>query len=365
LFKSWNGCADVDFELTAEESLVRSTARDFLGSHADLPRTRRIMGCVDEPEDLALWREMASRAELPGIAIPEAFGGGGGTLVHLALVFEEMGRVLLRSPYYATVGLAGQALLAAGSDEAQVGFLPQVARSGIRATVAFGETAGGFSRDSVPVFAACERGSWTLGGVCGLVVDGNRADLVLVVARVEGGLGLFAVNGAMPGVARYPLDTIDPARQLSRLEFDGAPTVMVSAGGDATARLESAFALAQVASAAEQLGAAEACLGMSVRHAKTRTQFGRPIATFQAVKHKCADMLLDIEAARMAVYYAAWAAAAAPGELVQAAREARAAAAVALSRAAARNIQIHGGIGYTWEHDAHLFFRRSKAAKFL
>lgn len=355
----------MDFELTAEESLVRSTAREFLASRADLRRTRTLLGGGDEAEEAALWSDLADRVELCGIAIPAEFGGGDGSPVHLALVLEEMGRVLLSSPYYATVGLAGQTLLAAGSDEARARYLPQIARAAVRATVAFGESAERVGPESISAIATHGDGGWTLRGGCRFVVDGARADVLLVLARTDAGLGLFALDGPMVGVSRCTPDVLDPTRRLGHVEFHDAPAAMVSPEGDATSRLGRALALAQVAAAAEQLGAAQACLDMSVLHATTRTQFGRPIATFQAIKHKCADMLLDIEAARVLVHYAAWAADGAPEQLVEAARRARSTAAAALSRAAARNIQIHGGIGYTWEHDAHLFFRRAKAAKVL
>jgi alkylation response protein AidB-like acyl-CoA dehydrogenase len=326
---------------TEEQDELRASVRRFLTDKSAV----RVWMESEEGHDPAMWRQMAEQLGLQGIALPEKYGGSGGGQVELGIVLEEMGRVLLPSPYFATVALAGQALAASGDDAAMSRWLPGIADGSLTATVAVAEESGSWRLEDVATTAA----DGTVSGTKMFVVDGHTADLLLVVART----GLFAVEGDAPGVTRTRLDTLDPTRRLARVDLDGAPAVQVGPAGLPRTALD----LAVVALAAEQVGGAQACLDAAVAYAKIRVQFDRPIGSFQAIKHKCADMLLAVEAARSAAYHAASEVAESP--------VAAAYCSAAYTHAAKENIQIHGGIGYTWEHDAHLHLKRAKSSEQL
>jgi alkylation response protein AidB-like acyl-CoA dehydrogenase len=287
--------------------------------------------------------------------------------VELGIAFEEMGRVLLCAPFFSTVGLAAQALLAAGDDQAKREYLPRIADGSLLATVAVTEEDGRWDLSAVRTSAADssgEPGAFLLDGTKMFVVDGHIAQVLLVVARTDSGLGLFAVDASAEGVVRTPLPTLDMTRKLARVELKGVPARPVSGPGDATAALSRALDLALAALTAEQVGGAQRCLDMAVDYAKIRMQFGRPIGSFQAIKHKCAEMLIEVESAKSAAYHAAGSAAAATSdELGVAAAIAKAYCSEAYFHVAAETIQVHGGIGFTWEHDAHLYFRRAKSSQ--
>ena len=204
-----------------------------------------------------------------------------------------------------------------------------------------------------------------LNGHKSFVLDGHLADLILVVGRTSKGISLFGVKGDADGLTKTPLATMDQTRKQARLELVNTPAWLIGADGGAEAGLRKTLDLAAVALAAEQVGGAQHCLDSSVEYAKTRIQFGRPIGSFQAIKHKCADMLLEVESAKSAAYYAAWAAAEDSDELPVVASLAKSYCSEAYFHAAAENIQIHGGIGFTWEHDAHLYFKRAKSSELL
>jgi alkylation response protein AidB-like acyl-CoA dehydrogenase len=331
--------------ITKEQEELRASVRRFL---TDKSSVRDWMES-EEGHDPALWRQMAEQLGLQGIALPEEYGGSGGGPVELAIVLEEMGRALLPSPFFATVALAGQALAASGDDAAKARWLPGIADGSLTATLAIAEESGSWRPDDVTTTV-----TEGLSGTKMFVIDGHTAGLLLVVART----GLFAVEGDAAGVTRTRLDALDPTRRLARIDFDHAPAVQV---GNTFPR--KALELAVVALAAEQVGGAQACLDAAVAYAKLRVQFDRPIGSFQAIKHKCADMLLAVEAARSAAYHAA--SVTDSVELPVAAALAGAYCSAAFTHAAKENIQIHGGIGYTWEHDAHLYLKRAKSSEQL
>ncbi|KPI18916.1 Isovaleryl-CoA dehydrogenase [Actinobacteria bacterium OK074] len=353
---------------TEEQDELRATLRRFLTEKAPSEAVRRWTES-EEGHDPALWQQMAGQLGLHGLALPEEYGGFGGGPVELGIVLEELGRVLLPSPYFATVALAGQALVASGDARAQARWLPAIADGSLTATVAFAEEGGSWRPADITANAVEDDGGWRVSGTKMFVVDGYGAGLLLVAARDATGPGLFAVDGDAAGVSRTRLETLDPTRRLARIDLDGAPALRVGPDGDATAYLRTVLDLAVVALAAEQVGGAQACLDAAVEYAKTRVQFGRPIGSFQAVKHKCADMLVEVEAARSAAYHAgavaAEEAAHGTGGLPVAAALAAAYCAGAFTHAAKENIQIHGGIGYTWEHDAHLYLKRAKSSEQL
>jgi alkylation response protein AidB-like acyl-CoA dehydrogenase len=354
----------VNFAFSPEQEELRSSLRRFFASKSPISEVRRLAETADGYDPL-VWKQMAEQLGLQGLAIPEEYGGSGFTAVELCIVFEEMGRALVCAPYLSSVGLASALLLALGDDDAKERWLPAIADGSLIATVAVTEEDGAWGLDQVGTTATESGGTWTLDGAAMFVVDGHIAGLLLVVARTGEGLGVFAVEGSQAGLTRAPLSVLDITRKLARVELRGVTARRVGPDGDATEAVSRALDTALAALAAEQAGGAARCLEMAVDYAKIRVQFGRPIGSFQAIKHKCADMLVRVESAKSAAYYAAWSAADGTGELPVAAALAKAYCSDAYFHAAAENIQIHGGIGYTWEHDAHLYFRRAKSSQLL
>jgi alkylation response protein AidB-like acyl-CoA dehydrogenase len=354
----------VNFAFSEEQEELRRSVRRFLDDKSPIPEVRRLMETT-EGYDPAVWDQMATQLGLQGIAIPEEYGGSGFTYVELIVVLEEMGRSLLCAPYFATIALAANAILTSGDDAAKKELLPGIAGGETIATLAFTEDNGRWDEGGITATASRAGDGWTLEGHKMFVLDGHVASLLVVAARTPAGLSLFAVEGDAPGLTRTPLATMDQTRKQARIELSGTPGRLIGTDGGASAGLSRTLDLAAVALAAEQVGGAQRCLDMSVEYAKQRVQFGRPIGSFQAIKHKCADMLLEVESAKSAAYYAGWAAAEASDELPVVASLAKAYCSDAYFHAAAENIQIHGGIGFTWEHDAHLYFKRAKSSELL
>ncbi|QFG21638.1 acyl-CoA dehydrogenase family protein [Actinomadura sp. WMMB 499] len=351
--------------VTTEQEDLRTAVGRFLDARSPVRRARELMA-GEVPHDADVWRALAADLGVQGIGVPGEYGGSGVDVQTLAHVFEEAGRVLLPGPLLATLGLAAPLLVAAGDGDAQARYLPGIAAGTTVATV--GWLAPGAPWDAVGGAATAVRrpgAGWFVDGRVALVLDGLAADLCLVVADAPAGPSVFAVDAAGPGVDRRRVRALDPTRGLADLVLDGAPGTLVGEEGAGRALLDAALDRACVLLAAETVGAAQACLDASVSYAMRREQFGRPIGSFQAVKHKCAEVLVEIEGARSCARYAAWACGASPEEVPVVAVLAKAAGAEALFRAAAENVQIHGGIGFTWEHDAHLYLKRAKACQVL
>jgi alkylation response protein AidB-like acyl-CoA dehydrogenase len=353
----------MNFAFSEEQEELRRSVRRFLQEKSPSTEVRLLMETTDG-FDQAVWDQMANQLGLQSLAIPEAYGGAGFSFVELTVVFEEMGAALLCAPYFSTVGLAANALLSSGDESAKKDLLPGIAEGTTRATFALTEDSGHWDVESVAL-SASGGPEWTLSGHKMYVIDGHTSDLIIVVARTGGGVSLFAVDGSAPGLVRTPLATMDQTRKQARLEFSSTPARLIGEEGGAAPAVRRTLDLAAVALAAEQVGGAQRCLDMAVDYAKTRIQFGRPIGSFQAIKHKCADMLLEVESAKSAAYYAGWAAAEDSDELPVVASLAKSYCSEAYFHAASENIQIHGGIGFTWEHDAHLYFKRAKSSELL
>jgi alkylation response protein AidB-like acyl-CoA dehydrogenase len=353
----------MNFAFSEEQEELRRSVRRFLQEKSPSTEVRRLMETT-EGFDPAVWDQMANQLGLQSLAIPEAYGGAGFSFVELTVVFEEMGASLLCAPYFSTVGLAANALLSSDDESAKKDLLPGIAEGTTKATFALTEDSGHWDVESVAL-SASGGPEWTLSGHKMFVIDGHTSDLILVVARTAGGVSLFAVEGDAPGLVRTPLATMDQTRKQARLEFSSTPARLIGEEGGAAPAVRRTLDLAAVALAAEQVGGAQRCLDMAVDYAKTRIQFGRPIGSFQAIKHKCADMLLEVESAKSAAYYAGWAAAEDSDELPVVASLAKSYCSEAYFHAASENIQIHGGIGFTWEHDAHLYFKRAKSSELL
>jgi alkylation response protein AidB-like acyl-CoA dehydrogenase len=354
----------VDFAFSEEQDELRRSVRRFLEDKSSEAEVRRLMDTVDG-YDPAVWKQLAEQMGLPGLAIPEQYGGSGFGYVELIVIFEEMGRALLCAPYFSTVALAANLLLASDDESAKADYLPDLASGDKTGTVALAEVAGRWDEAGVTMAAVASDDGWLLRGEKSFVIDGHTADVVLVVARTEAGVSLFAVDKDAAGFAATALPTMDQTRKQAKLTFADTSARLIGTDGQGWPAVAKMLDLAVVALAAEQVGGAQQVLDMSVQYAKDRVQFGRPIGSFQAIKHKCADMLLEVESARSAAYYAGWTAADGNDELPVVASLAKSYCSEAYFHAAAENIQIHGGIGFTWEHPAHLYFKRAKSSELL
>jgi alkylation response protein AidB-like acyl-CoA dehydrogenase len=354
----------VNFAFSDEQEELRRSVRRFLEDKSPETEVRRLMETT-EGYDPAVWSQMADQLGLQGLTIPEEFGGSGYTYVELIVVLEEMGRALLCAPYFSSVALAANLLLVSGDDTAKKDYLPGIANGSTIATVALAEASGRWDEEGVTLEATGSGDSWTLSGEKMYVLDGHLADLILVAARTPAGVSVFAVDKGASGFAATSLSTMDQTRKQARLAFASTPARLVGQDGAGWTAISKMLDLAAVALAAEQVGGAQKVLEMSVEYAKVRVQFGRPIGSFQAIKHKCADMLLEVESAKSAAYYAGWAAAEDSDELPVVASLAKSYCSEAYFHATAENIQIHGGIGFTWEHPAHLYFKRAKSSELL
>jgi len=354
----------MNFAFSEEQDELRRGVRRFLAEKSPESEVRRLMETA-EGYDPAVWSQMADQLGLQSLTIPEAYGGSGFSYVELIVVLEEMGAALLCAPYFSTVALAANALLTSGDESAKKDLLPGLASGETIGTLAITEDNGRWDFDGIALEAKPSGDGWALNGHKSFVLDGHTANLILVAGRTPAGLSLFAVKDDAAGLTRTLLPTMDQTRKQARLEFNDTPASLVGSDGGAAAGLTKTLDLAAVALAAEQVGGAQHCLDSSVEYAKTRIQFGRPIGSFQAIKHKCADMLLEVESAKSAAYYAGWTAADDSDELPVVASLAKSYCSEAYFHAAAENIQIHGGIGFTWEHDAHLYFKRAKSSELL
>jgi alkylation response protein AidB-like acyl-CoA dehydrogenase len=359
--------------VSAEQRELRDSVRRFLAERAPLTRVRELMETADGI-DPGVWRQASTQLGLPGIAVPEEYGGAGFSFAEQAIVLEELGAALFTGPYLASAVLAATALLAGDDEEARKDLLPGIAAGETVATLAFTEDGGSWDPASIRLAATPDDTGWRLDGHKSFVLDGHTADLILAVAAAgtDGKLSLFAVNAVnavdavdavATGLTRHALPTLDQTRKLARLAFNGTPARLVGEPGAARAVLDRTLDVAAIALAAEQLGGAQRALDMAVAYAKVRQQFGRPIGSFQAIKHRCADLLLEVESLRSAVGYAAAAVAADSTEVPVLAPLLKAYASEVYSHVAGENIQIHGGIGFTWEHDAHLYLKRAKASE--
>jgi alkylation response protein AidB-like acyl-CoA dehydrogenase len=364
----------VRFAFTDEQEELRDSVRRFLARRSPEPEIRRLM--ADElGYDPGFWREIGEQQGLQGLAIPEEYGGLGFGIIEQAVVFEELGRANACLPYFATVALAANLLLAVPDPSARRDYLPGIALGRTIATVALLEEAGRWDAERVRLTAEPSGDGWILRGEKLFVIDGASADLILVVARAPEGVSIFAVepgaDGADKGFAAAPLRTMDLTRKQSRLRFDGTPARLIGTPGAGWPAVEAMMDRAAVALACEQVGGARWCLRTAVDYAGVREQFGQVIGSFQAVKHKSAELLLHVEQAASAAYHAVWAVAdveagAAPTEgLPLAASLAKACCSRAFETVSAETIQLLGGIGFTWEHPAHLYFRRARASAVL
>ncbi|MGR7024361.1 acyl-CoA dehydrogenase family protein [Geodermatophilus sp. URMC 62] len=344
----------VEFEFTAEQRALREVARDVCTRSSPEAEVRRLMG-TPEGFDRAVWRRLGSDVGLLGLAVPEEHGGAGAGLVELALLAEETGRTLLGGPLLGTVALAVPALLVGGDAALAAELLPSVLDGSTVLALAATDDRGGWA----PAQPSVTADGGTLTGGQAHVLDGAAADALLVLAAGEHGPALYLVDGDAPGLTREVQSGLDLTRRQARLRFDGVPARPAGSAADAADAVATARRTAAVVLAAAAVGSAQRLLDSAVEHARTRLQFGRPIGSFQAVKHRCADMLVDVEHARSAAYHAAWAADEGTDDPGLAADLATVVTTEAHLRVARGTVQVHGGIGFTWEHPTHLHYKRA------
>jgi alkylation response protein AidB-like acyl-CoA dehydrogenase len=356
------------FAFSEEQEELRAAARAFLADHSSSEQVRQAM--ASEPGfDPEVWKRIGAELGWPAVVVPEEYGGLGLTWVELVALLETMGEALLCSPFFSTVCLAGTALLEAGTEEQKQEHLPALAEGHLLATLALTEAGGRWDAEGISATARREGGDYRLSGAKRFVPDGHCAELFLVAARGPGsrgeeGVSLFLVPADAAGLERRALPTMDQTRRLADVELREVrvpAAARMGEEGEAWPALARSLDLAGVALAAEQVGGASRCLDLSVEYARERVQFGRAIGSFQAIKHKCADMLVLVESARSAAYYAGCVAAGQGGDLGVVASMAQAYCSDAYFRCAAESIQVHGGVGFTWEYDPHLHFKRARS----
>lgn len=343
----------------AEEQLeLRKTVAQLLAKRADPAALRKTLDS-GEPFDRGLWDVLCQQVGVAALAIPEEFGGFGATVVEQHLVLEELGAALTPSPMFGSAVLAAQAILASGNTQACERLLPGIAEGSSVAALCWVGPEGRWCSDDVACTAAGDDADgYTVSGTAHYVLDGAHADVLIVAAAVDGVVGLFEVDPTADGVARRQLPTMDLTRPLSVVEFSSAPALRLTEGDAATA-LERVRQVAIVALSAEQVGAAARCLQMTVDYSKDRVQFGRAIGSFQALKHRMADLYFLVETARSASYAAVHSLAEGLPSAAADAAVAKAYCSEALLAVTGDAIQLHGGIAITWEHDAHLYFKRA------
>ena len=357
----------MDFTHTEEQQLIRANAREVLRGYSAARRRAALE--ARGGYDAALWAQLAGELGWCALAIEEPAGGAGLGWVELCLLQEELGRQLVASPFFSTAVLGGGLIAALATGEQRRALLAQIAAGAVRIGCALGGSEGDVPPQGVALSLQAAAGAWRLHGTSDFVIHGDSADHLLALARDEGGAGLRAVwlPADSPGISIEPHVMLDLTRPMARLRCADVPVRPEQLLGPpvAPAALEHALDRARIALAAEALGGAECVLEMTTEYVKQRLQFGRPIGSFQAVKHRLADMMVELEAARSAAWYAACVADENPAELAEAAATAKSYCCDAFYSCAASAIQLHGGVGFTWEHDVHLYFKRARAAATL
>jgi len=357
----------MQFSFTEEQEEFRGILRRFLEDKSPTTEVRRLME-TDEGYDPEVWRQICQDLGLTAVHIPETYGGQGFGFVELGIVVEEMGRALLCAPYFASTVLAATAILNAGTEEQKQTLLPDIASGETIAALAFTEDNGRNGTDGIEMTATASGDGFTLDGHKSFVLDGHTAGLIVALARKRGtsgddGLSLFAVKGDAAGLDRTLLQTLDPTRKQARLTFKNVEAQLIGDEGAAAAPMAKTLDQATACLANEMVGGAERLRESALEYSQLRVQFGRAIGSFQALKHRSADMLLEVEMAKSAAYYATAAVDDDAENLAPAVSLAKAAAADAYMQAAITTVQMHGGIGFTWDNDTHLWFKRAKSSE--
>ena len=363
----------MDFGFSEDQELLRDSARKFLDTECPTTFVRKMME-DDSAHATELWKKAAGLGWM-GILIPEEYGGIGGSFLDLVVVLEEMGKSLMPGPFLATVLLGSTAVTVGGSDDHKAAILPKVTAGELLMTVAQAEKSGRYDAGGITMPATARGGAFVLSGEKLFVPDAHVADQLVVAARTgssgslgspEEGVTLFLVDAKSPGVKITQLKTVDMTRRQCHVAFHDvrvAGSQVIGEVGKGWPILRRVLAQATAGLCTEMVGTGQQALDMAVEYAKERVQFGKPIGSFQAVKHKCVDMMVQVENARSLTYYAAWTVDENVDEAAQAVPMAKAYCSDMCKTVTSEAIQVHGGIGFTWEHDMHLFYRRGLASE--
>ena len=352
------------FSFSSEQEEFRSNLRRLLTDRSPTQEVRRLME-TDQGYLRDAWGAINAALGLTAIRIPEAYGGYGLSFGDQCIVLEEMGRALLCAPYFATAVLAAGAVMHVGTEAEKQALLPGIATGETTATLAWVEDNGRWEAEGTALTATAEGGEIVLNGHKSYVIDGHSADFIVVLARAPQGLSLFTVDGNAAGLTRRAMKSMDPTRKLARLEFNRVAALPLGPAGGATAPFARTMIEAAVGLANEMVGGADRLREDALAYAMMRMQFGKAIASFQSMKHKHADMLLEVELAKSAAYYAAASLDDGDDDVVANAHLAKACASDAYVQTATHAVQIHGGIGFTWDNDTHLWFKRAKSSEVL
>jgi alkylation response protein AidB-like acyl-CoA dehydrogenase len=356
----------MQFELSETQQAIKDAAREFFSNEVRIADVRRLIEAADA-FDAGLWRKCAEQG-YTAMIFPEAYGGVGLGLVEMAATLEEMGRALLPGPFVSTVLSAGTLVAAAGSEAQKQSWLAPICRGDARATLALLERSASWDRDAVQLETKEVSGGYELNGEKLFVADAAVADLMVVAGRVGGSreLALLMVPAGTAGVQIALTPAVDLTRRLYRVTFDQVQVSserLLARGAAADAALDRSLDVTAVGLAAEMVGGMQQLLDLTVTYAKTRSQFGRPIGSFQAVQHRAVDLFALLEGSRSATYYAAWALSQEDPNARLAVSVAKAYASDGYREAGNIAIQVHGGMGFTWENDAHLYYRRAKGSE--
>ncbi len=358
----------MNFGFTEDQEALREATRKFLDNECPTTFVRKMMA-DDTAHSTELWKKIAQLGWL-GIMVPEDFGGAGGSFLDLVVILEETGKSLLPGPFFATALLGTTAILAGGSDTQKAALLPKIAEGTHVVTLALAEKSGRYDAAGVTLAAKAKGNDFTLSGEKMFVPDAHVADQIIVAARTSGsgeeGITLFLVDAKSPGVTITQLKTVDMTRRQCHIAFRDvavARAQVLGEVGKGWSILRRVLDQAMAGLSAEMVGTGQKALDMAVSYAKERVQFGKPIGSFQAVKHKCVDMMVQVENARSLTYYAAWTVDENTEDARQAVPMAKAYCSDMCKTVASEAIQVHGGIGFTWEHDMHLFYRRGLASE--
>ncbi|MBW2293720.1 MAG: acyl-CoA/acyl-ACP dehydrogenase [Deltaproteobacteria bacterium] len=360
----------MDVHLSEEQESLRTAARDFLDSECPIDWVRKQM---DDPKDVGgpLWKKMAELGWL-GLTVPEEHGGAELDLLSLAILCQEMGRALLPEPYLSTVAVGTTAILLAGNDDQKRKLLPEIAEGRLKIALAQLEDSLDWGAEGIALTAKFEREMWSVDGTKQFSSDARHADILVVPVRTSGsgesGVTLFLIEADAPGIEIDPVSYTDQTRGVCEVRLTDvrvAAEAVLGSVDDGWSLLQRSLDTAKVALCAEMLGGAERVHELSVAYAKQREQFGKPIGSFQAIQHKCANQFIQVEGMRSAVYYAAWAVENDEPDAHLSACLAKSFCGDAYAAVAGEGIQIHGGLGFTWEQDLHLFYKRAKASQLL
>ena len=353
----------MEFELSDEQLEFQKSLRRMISDRSPIKSIREVVK-TEAGWDEGLWQQFSEQAGLPALLVPEEYDGAGATLVEAMIAMEELGRGIVPSPFFATTAFGVVPILTFGSDAQKQELLPSIAAGEITVTTALTEPSGNWGPHGVEMVAAGTGATVTLSGTKSFVIDGHTADKIIVVAKTGDQYGLYVVDGDASGLTRTKQTTLDLTRPMATLEFKNVPATALGEPGSWD-RISHVLDVAATLLAAEMVGAMEASMTMAVEYAKVRNQFSRAIGSFQGIKHRLSEMAVEVDTARAATWYAAYAGAEGQDDFATAALVAKATAAAGFAFTASWTVQVHGGIGFTWDHDAQLYYRKAKSTELL